>query len=62
MPSLPDFFATHRPQGKEVSKQEEGARPKATVLRFPEKSRSGELQPDAASGNGSDAPFGESKD
>ncbi|MCL1889311.1 MAG: hypothetical protein FWF99_02245 [Desulfovibrionaceae bacterium] len=39
LPPLPDAFTPRRPQGKDTAGAEERAMAKATVLRFPEKSR-----------------------
>lgn len=52
LPPLPDVFAAQRVQGRDTPGVEENARPKATVLRFPEKNKNGaETKDEPAAGS-----------
>lgn len=58
LPPLPDFFAAQRAHAKNMDEDDTHPRPKATVLRFPEKNGSEAAQPKKLSGDKPGSPSG----
>ncbi len=52
LPPLPDFFTAQRGQSKAAPTAEENTKPKATVLRFPQKSGNRAARSETTPGNG----------